>query len=72
MFCVEVIDTYLKVLNKWPFLFALGKGKSSKRDLSNRLTIRYFDTVKFLTIKTSLPNYGSAGATIPLSWLQDK
>ncbi len=37
------------------FLFAPGKGKSEKRDLDNRLTIRYFDTVEFLPTKTPPP-----------------
>ncbi len=58
LFC---IITYIELSinaslnNSSLFLFASGKGKSSKRDLDNELTIRYFDTVGFLPTKTPPP-----------------
>jgi hypothetical protein len=62
----------LKSKGKIFFLFAPGKGKSSKSDLYIRLTIRYFDTVGFLPTKTPPPDYSSARATVPLwPWFQD-
>jgi hypothetical protein len=45
------------------FLSATGNRKSLKRDL-DKLTICYFDTVGFLPIKITSPDYGSARATL--------
>jgi hypothetical protein len=45
--------------------------RQKRKDLVNRLTIHYFNTVGFLPTKTPPPDYGSARATVPLwPWLQ--